>query len=358
MNASINTPTVWEWLDQHATSLNNESHAAGQLLPQLGQAGLFRIGVPESLGGNGGNAFHAVQAIARVAEHSLAAAFVFWSQRIFIEYLLQADNKALGEQYLPALLDGKLAGATGLSNAMKFLSGIEDLQIEAQPSGEGLQLNGKLPWVTNLNPAGFLVAAAVSKTTGESPAIVVLSSDDIGLTRSADLELAGMRGTYTAAIDLQAVQISQERQVDNNALNFCPAVRPEFLAFQCGMSIGLSKASLNATRKRIEQSSVWPILSPRIESLFQHLKIVEQALEKGLLDKTFTSDPVVLFEIRIQLASLVQQAIMLELEASGGGAYLQQYNQNYLRRLLESVFIPVVTPSLLQLQSAVQNSRS
>lgn len=358
MSAYNDKPTVWDWLEQHATSLNNDSQAAGQVLPQLGNAGLFRIGIPESQGGYGGNAFHAVQAIARVAEYSLAAAFVFWSQRVFIEYLLQADNQTLREQYLPALLDGTLAGATGLSNAMKFLSGIENLQIEAQPSADGFQINGKLPWVTNLNPTGFLVAAAVAKTTGEAPAIVILSSADAGLVRSADLELSGMRGSYTAAIDLQAVHISAERVLHDDALSFCPAVRPEFLAFQCGMSLGLSKASLNATHKRIEQSSVWHVLSPRLESLLQQLHTAELALEQGLLDKTFLNNPVALFEIRIQLAGIVQQSIMLELEASGGGAYLQQYNQNYYRRLLESVFVPVLTPSLVQLQSAVQDSRS
>lgn len=358
MSIAIEKPSVWDWLEKNAVSLNNDNQAATQVLPQLGAAGLFRIGVPETQGGYGGTAFHAVQAIARVAEHSLTAAFVFWSQRVFIEYLLQADNQALRDKYLPALLEGTLAGATGLSNAMKFLSGIEGLQIEAQPNEQGFKLDGKLPWVTNLNPAGFLVAAAVARTSDQQPMIVVLSSEDDGLLRSADLELSGMRGSNTAAIDLQGVHISVERVLDDNALSFCPAVRPEFLAFQCGLSLGLSKASLTATQQRIEHSAVWHLLAPRLQSLLQQLRSAELALKQGLHDKSFLTDPVALFEIRIQLAAVVQQSIALELEASGGGAYLQQYNQNFYRRLLESVFVPVLTPSLVQLQSAVQDSRS
>ncbi len=51
--------------------------------------------------------------------------------------------------------------ATGLSNATKFLSGIEELSVQARRSGTALMLDGYLPWVTNLPAAGFDVAMAV-----------------------------------------------------------------------------------------------------------------------------------------------------------------------------------------------------
>ncbi len=88
--------------------------------------------------------------------HSLTAAFVFWGQRAFIEYLLQSPNRALGDRLLGDLLAGTLAGATGLSNAMKFLSGIEALQVTAtRGGGDGWNLDGRLPWVTNLRKGRF-----------------------------------------------------------------------------------------------------------------------------------------------------------------------------------------------------------
>ena len=74
MSASIDTPSVWDWLQTNAVSLNSDNQLQ-IVLPQLGAAGLFRI---ESLnhGGYGGTGFHAVQAM-RENEHSLTAAFVF-----------------------------------------------------------------------------------------------------------------------------------------------------------------------------------------------------------------------------------------------------------------------------------------
>src|SRR5690606_17171543 len=119
--------------------------------------GYTGAGVASDWGGKDGDAVDGVAAIAEVAEFSLTAAFILWGQRAYTEYLLQSDNRQLAEQQVPDLLAGRVAGATGLSNAMKFLSGLEPLQISAAPEGDGLVLDGKMPWVTNLRPAGFYV---------------------------------------------------------------------------------------------------------------------------------------------------------------------------------------------------------
>jgi alkylation response protein AidB-like acyl-CoA dehydrogenase len=149
------------WLDATAHNLDTTSDNAAVLLPKLAEAGLFRLGVPAALGGHGGDVTDAVAAIAAVSERSLAAGFVFWGHRTFIEYLLQSPNEALRNKLLPGLLAGSRAGATGLSNAMKFLSGIEGLQIKASKIDGALRIDGQLPWVTNLRSSGFDVAAAV-----------------------------------------------------------------------------------------------------------------------------------------------------------------------------------------------------
>ena len=80
------------WVSAHAASLNDSAADADAVIPVLGAAGLFRIGVPEAQGGSGGSTADAIEAIARVAERSLTAAFVFWGQRTFIEYLLHSPN--------------------------------------------------------------------------------------------------------------------------------------------------------------------------------------------------------------------------------------------------------------------------
>ncbi len=109
--------------------------ARASILPRLADADVLRIGVPRAQGGLGGHINDAVGAIAAVSSHSLAAGFVFWGHRTLIEYLLQSPNERLRDRLLPDLLSGRRAGATGLSNAMKFLSGVEALEIQGSSAG-------------------------------------------------------------------------------------------------------------------------------------------------------------------------------------------------------------------------------
>ncbi len=51
---------------------------------------------------------------------------------------------------------------------MKFLNGLEELQIKATSLGRSVQIDGTLPWVTNLRKEGFDVAAAVHEETSAS----------------------------------------------------------------------------------------------------------------------------------------------------------------------------------------------
>lgn len=342
------------WLSTAAVEFDTDPRDAASLVPALAKAGLFGIGVAKNLGGSGGDIADAVEAIADVSEHSLAAGFVFWSQRTFIEYLLQSPNAALREKLLPDLIDGRRAGATGLSNAMKFLAGIEELQIKAREAGDrsSLILDGKMPWVTNLRPQGFDVAVAV-EGAGRGPAFVaVLSSDDPGLVRSPDLELMAMRATNTAAVALSHVRIGAERILHLNASEWLPRVRPAFLGLQCGMSIGLARRALQETERKL--GSGRGVLGEPLENLTAALRRQVALHAEGLRDNRFVEQAATLFEIRIALADITAEALQLELQACGGAAYLSKPGRETQRRLREGAFIPLITPSLVQLKSALR----
>lgn len=340
------------WLQANADALDTSADLAAEVVPRLADAGLLRVGVPSALGGAGGTIGSAIAAIAGVAEYSLAAAFVFWGQRTFIEYILQSPNVALRERWLAPLMAGTAGGATGLSNAMKFLSGIESLQITATPNGAGWQLDGALAWITNLRQDGFIAAAAVQSAADAAPAIVAFTSDLAGVTRSPDLALMALRGSNTAAVRLAAVQIGAEHVIHADARAYLPGVRPSFLGMQCGMSIGLATAALRSAHA-LATSMRGPLL-PRIEAAQAALAQQVADLTEGVEDGRFKSAAAPLFRLRIALAASVQEAVMLELQASGGKAYLQDGGTDFARRWREAAFVPIITPSLTQLQAELQ----
>ncbi len=343
------SPELSAWLSANAASLNDSNALAAEVLPRLSAAGLNRIAVPEALGGVGGARHEAVQAIAEVAEHSLTAAFVLWAQRAFIDYLCVTDSPAVRERWLASSLNGEVAGATGLSNAMKFLSQLEPLQVKEQLSDGQRSVGGRLFWVTNLRAPAFAVAAAVQPAAEDrQPLIVILDSADRGLARSEDLDLLALRASNTAALELEQVAVPDENLLSSNGCDFLKRARPMFLSLQCGMSLGLARSALTAAG---QGGPARDVLRPRIEQAWQTLQALEDALSSGLDAGCFEADAPALFRIRLNLAAVVQEAIQLELQGSGGRAYLRNHLPDFGRRLQESAFVPVVTPSLVQLQA-------
>lgn len=339
------------WLEAHAEPLDRGAHDAEDVLPQLAASGLLGLGVSEALGGIGGTTLDAVDAVAEVATYSLTSAFVLWGQRSFIEYLLVSDNAALRERLLGDLLTGRVAGATGLSNAMKFLSGIEQLGVTAQEEQDGWRLNGRMPWVTNLRKGGFVVAAAID-LPGREPFVAALPGDLPGLQRSDDLQLIGMQSSNTAALDVRDVQLDRDWLLGQDARAYLGKVRPAFLGLQCGMSIGLARRALAETARNLDSRR--SVLEDECARVRDQLASTEAQLKQGLRDGRFVAQPAAMFKVRIALAEVVAEAIQLELQSSGGKAYLQAHGEGFARRLRESAFVPVITPSLVQLRTELK----
>jgi alkylation response protein AidB-like acyl-CoA dehydrogenase len=343
------------WVQADALSLDTNPAQAAEVLPRLAAGGVLGAGVAEELGGNGGDVTDGVEAIAAVSECSLAAGFVLWGHRTYIEFLLQSPNAALREKLLPDLLAGRVAGATGLSNAMKFLSGLEELQVAARTEADEFVLNGKLPWVTNLRPQGFHVATAAAHEGGRGAFVASLAHDDPGLERSADLDLMALRATNTAAVAISGVRIDAGRIIHPDANAWLPEVRPAFLGLQCGMSIGLARRALNEARGSLGLGR--ETLAEPVDDLAAALAEQERSLREGLRAGTFQSKPATLFHIRIALADIVAQAVGLELQGIGGRAYLTAPGAGFGRRWREAAFIPVITPSLVQLKTVLAAQR-
>ncbi|WP_084656251.1 acyl-CoA dehydrogenase family protein [Pandoraea norimbergensis] len=359
---SVRAPALAAWLDAHAEVLDTDATLGADVVPQLAQAGLLRVGVPMELGGSGGTIGDAIDSVAAVASHSFAAAFVLWGQRTFIEYLLQSPNRGLRERLLPSLLSGELAGATGLSNAMKYLSAIEPLQIRAtERAGNGgtpaWQVTGGLPWITNLRKQGFVAAAAADHDAGGPPSIFAVAHDAEGVTRSDDLDLIGLRGTNTAALQMAGTPLDDNDRITDDAPAWLVRVRPAFLGLQCGMSLGLARRSLAATNDGGPGARA--AVADEVGALADQIEALATRLKSGVAQGEFVTTPAKLFELRIALAGVVHDAATLEVQTGGGRGYLRGLS-GVARRQREAAFVPIVTPSLVQLknQLAAQRAKS
>lgn len=279
---------------------------------------------------------------------------MLWGHRTFIEYLLQSDNEPLRARWLPPLLTGQIAGATGLSNAMKYLSDIEPLRMHAARRGEAFVLNGSLPWITNLRREGFIAAAAFDHDDGSPPSVFAIPHDAQGVARSDDLDLIGLRASNTAALQVNASVLDNSWRLAADAPVWLARVRPAFLGLQCAMSIGLARAALRSTLEASEGSR--ESIHAEVEALEAKLSDQTGTLRQGVLDGTFFKLPATLFELRIALSDTVAQAVSLEVQAVGGRGYLRG-QACAARHVREASFIPIITPSLVQLKAQLARHR-
>lgn len=206
--------------------------------------------------------------------------------------------------------------------------------------------------MTNLRKNGFVAAAAIEHAGGGAPFILAIPDSVAGLQRSRDLELLGLQSSNTAALDLERVELSRDWLLHEDARKFLPAVRPAFLGLQCGMSIGLARRSLAEVANHLGATRT--VLREELETLRVTLDHLVNDLKSGLLAGRFAAEPVPLFKLRIALAETAASAVQLELQASGGKAYLTAHGSGFARRWRESAFVPIVTPSLVQLRTELQ----
>lgn len=343
-----------QWLEQNANNLNHSNDYADELFQRLIAEGFFKVGVPEEFGGVGGTAQQAVEIIQKLANYSLVAGFISWGHRTVIHNLLASKNTKPRETWLADLLNGKLTGGSGLSNAVKFLSGIEELQVKIVEKNGELVLQGRLPWVSNLGKNGFItVFVAEYADKAKPPVIIALPSNAEGVTRSEELSLIGVQGSNTVAVQLDDVPLNPDWILDENAQAFIAQIRPVFLANQCAMAFGLAEKSLLEVEKTLAGNR--SILAAEWQTQKDKLNRLQTDLAAGLSDNRFIENPKALFQIRIDIVDVVVQSLLLELQASGGRSYLTTGGSDFVRRWREGAFLPVVTPSVLQLKTILQN---
>jgi hypothetical protein len=345
--------TIREQLAASALAMNEGQGDARRALQLLAEHRYLHHGVPREMGGEGDTLWEAVQAIAEVSAECLTTAFLFWCQRVFIEYLLHTPNIDLRDTLLPEILDARRAGATGLSNAMKYLGGLEPLRTRAVLHEEEIHLDGHLPWASNLQVSRFVVAVAAQ--VDEHQAIVAaVPAEAQGVERSETFQLLGLQSSETASLTLRSVWLPYRWLLSDDAHAFLQRVRPGFLLLQCGLPMGIAQRALQEASAKMQGAKA--ILEQRVETACRQWHRLYRRTQRLAQQRRYgQSDLRRLFQTRIQWVDLAVKAAQIELEAAGGAAYFR--DSGTARRWREVTFLPVLTPSTTQLALQLKHSQ-
>ncbi|QTM99527.1 acyl-CoA dehydrogenase [Sediminibacillus dalangtanensis] len=312
---------------------------------ELGKLGLLGIPFPEKYGGAGGDTVTytlAVEEIGRVCGStglSYAAAVSLGASPIF--YFGTEEQK---EKYLTPLATGQKLGSFGLTepNAGSDAGGT---QTTAVSKGNSYIINGEKCFITNASYASTIIVTAVTGKDKSDKNIIsafIVPADSPGVTITSSYQKLGVRGSNTAAIILEDVEVPADHLLGDPEKGF-----KQFLYTLDGgrisiaaLSLGIAQASLDKALEYAKQRKQFgkPIAAFQAVQFKLADMAMEVELARGMVRKAAW--------LKDQNRSFAKEAAFAKLFASetatraanqaiqilGGYGYMQEYQvERYLR---------------------------
>lgn len=275
----------------------------------------------------------------------MTSAFSLWAHRMVIEYLRHAPEDAAELQRIRTdLVNGDAIGVTAFAAALQAAAGVGALTVFGSRADDGgLVLNGKVAWASNLVGSAYV---AVPVAVGEDvKSVALIDLDSPGLTVRHVPELMALSSTSSGMLTLDGVRVPAARIISEDLGSFLPQTRPILLLLQASFTVGLARRCIDEAAALVDQRGEF--FRADVEAHRARLDDVVGRLDAAVVDPDALS-PVDLVTLRLDAAHLAGDAAGLEHMLRGGAGYVRASGTN--RRLREALFLPVQSPSEVQLR--------
>lgn len=235
-----------------------ENDRAGSLNPEvaplLWDLGLLQMMLPEKYGGWPQNpSFMLCLAVEEIAKACASSALLLIIQAVGSYPLIFSGSDDQKEKYFPMLseqrkLIGYLVTEPGAG------SDVQAIQTTARRSGKNYILNGRKTFATNGAVAGLYTVLA--KTGDREFSFFVVERDTPGISIGRIEDKCGFRGSNTAEVILEDVEIPQENLLGIEGQGFAIAMgdfdmsRPTVAALALGIAEGALDYTIEYARQR------------------------------------------------------------------------------------------------------------
>lgn len=215
---------------------------------KLGAAGLLSLPYGPEFGGAGQPWTVYLQAIEELASSWLTIALGISVHTLSCHPLATFGTPEQQQEWLPELLAGDLLGAYALSETHSG-SDAAALRTRAVRVSGGYEVTGTKAWITHGGVADYYVMMVRTSDDGSAGITCLLVPGDApGLSAAAPERKMGMRGSTTAQVILDRVQVDEARRIGAEGEGF----RIAMAALDSGRlgiaasAVGLAQAALDA----------------------------------------------------------------------------------------------------------------
>ncbi|NDJ26424.1 hypothetical protein DMB95_00420 [Campylobacter sp. MIT 12-8780] len=305
-------------------------------LKALAKAGAFK---PFEKGISG--LFEVCKNIKIISSHCGNTGFLAWCHAALIYYLLHSPNKSLQDSFLQGLINGEILGGTGLSNAAKAQAKLEKNFLKAKSHENGFIINGKLPWVSNLDDDA-LFAVLFESENGSKVGLIKASE----IKTSQHIRFIALEGSATKSIGFKDYFLPQSRLIAEDGEAFFTSIITGFILLQCALGLGLLYNCYELIKDKNYQA-----LPYNAQKLQNEIHKFEQKLEK-LCKDPHPKTPKKALKLKLNIAKTCQKASSWVVIYNGTKGFLQGSSTSKL--LLEICFFALVSPSVKHLYKLLQ----
>ena len=329
-------------------------------LRAVGKLGGFAGVIAPEFGGNGKGLTDTIATMAKIGETCLSTAFTHWCQTACARYIQLSDNNAAQAKWLPGLADGSQLGGTGLSNTCKSNCEIERFLLTARRVDGGYEINGTLPWVSNLGEDHIFVTGCPVDGDGRLVFFIARCNQE-GFKLVDAAHFTALEGTRTLACQFRQVFIPDSEVLahPDASAGYLARIQPGMFLSQLGMGIGLIRDCIRLIENVGKtHAHINAFEDDQADELQAALSGAEQEIFRlaARLDAHPSAEelPALLTDVlRIRLAGgeLCLRAANAAMLHQGARGYLRTATAQ--RRLREAYFVAIVTPSLKHLRREI-----
>jgi len=232
-----------------AEALDRDERFPGEIYEQMGELGLFGIGVPEAMGGPGFDTLTYALVMEELSRGYASVADQCGLVELISTLLVQHGTEAQRQQWLgPAMrAEKKAAYCITETEAGTDVSGI---RTTARRDGDGWRLNGGKIWIHNapIADVGFVLARTDKDASHRGMSIFIVDLHAKGIERGPKEHKMGQRASQVGALNFNDVVLGSEALLGEEGRGFhmMMSVLDKGRVGIASLAVGIAQAGLEA----------------------------------------------------------------------------------------------------------------
>lgn len=232
-----------------AESLDREERFPAELYEQMGELGLFGIGVPEEMGGPGFDTLTYAMVMEELSRGYASVADQCGLVELISTLLVRHGTQAQRDRWLGPVMRAQKKAAYCITEP-EAGTDVSGIRTTATPDGSGWRLNGGKIWIHNAPVAhvGFVLARTDKEAGHRGMSIFIVDLDAKGVERGPKEHKMGQRASQVGALTFSDVTLGPDALLGEAGKGFqmMMSVLDKGRVGIASLAVGIGQAGLEA----------------------------------------------------------------------------------------------------------------